>query len=452
MHSKPRSMKVQVVAVLCALLVAPGETVIYAQSAPQVPSAQGHAASVISNDQLDSLVAPIALYPDPLLAQVLAASTYPLELVQLQQWLSKHPDLKDETLTAAVQKEDWDPSVQAMSAFPDLVKRLIESIKWTTDLGNAFLAQQNEVMDAVQRMRMKAQQAGNLKSSEQQTVETKVIENKTVLVIQPASTQVVYVPSYSPVVMYGPPIYPYPAFYYPPPSYYATGALIAFGVGVAIGAAYHGGWGWGCGWGHGHSNVNINVNNNYVRHNNNNINRGNINNGNRPGGGGNSWQHNPQHRGGTPYSNRATASQYGGTARGDSMATRQANASQGQARQGTQQPSNMNRGGGGASPSQRPSGGSTSNLGSNTNRGAGGTSPTQRPSGGSTTGLGTNQAGGANRVGNQQVRSTPSPTNSSAFAGASSGMSGNAARTSSQRGASSVSSSRGGGGSGARRK
>ncbi len=453
MHSNLRSIRIQVMAVLCAVLVAPGETVMYAQSAPPSASVQGQASDTIPNDQLDSLVAPIALYPDPLLAQVLAASTYPLELVQLQQWLSKHPDLKGEALTAAVQKEDWDPSVQAMSAFPDLVKRLVESIKWTTDLGNAFLAQQGDVMDAVQRMRMKAQQAGNLKSSEQQTVETKVVENKTVVVIEPASTQVVYVPSYSPAVMYGPPIYPYPAFYYPPPSYYATGALIAFGVGVAIGAAYHGGWGWGCGWGRGgYSHVNINVNNNYVRHNNNNINRGNnninrgnINNGNRPGGG-NSWQHNPQHRGGTPYSNRATASQYGGTARGDSMATRQTNAREGRTRQGTQQTNNMNRGAGSASPSQRPSGGSASNLGSNTNRGAGGASPSQRPSGGSASNLGTNQAGGGNRVGNQQVRSTPSPTNKSAFAGASSGMSGNAARTSSQRGASSVSSSRGGGG------
>ena len=287
MHLNPRSKNVQVVAVLCALLLAPGEIGLYAQAAPQDSSAKDQTAGTIPNDQLDSLVAPIALYPDPLLAQVLAASTYPLELVQLQQWLSKHSDLKGEALTAAVQKEDWDPSVQAMSAFPDLVKQLIAGIKWTTDLGNAFLAQQSDVMDAVQRMRMKAKQAGNLKSSDQQTVETKVIETKTVVVIEPASTQVVYVPSYNPVVVYGPPIYPYPAIYYPPPSYYAAGVAIAFGVGIAIGAAYHGGWGWGCGWGRGYNNVNINVNNNYVRNNRNNINtgninRGNINNANRP--------------------------------------------------------------------------------------------------------------------------------------------------------------------------
>jgi len=422
-----------VLAIVCALLLAPGEISLYAQAAPQASSTKGQEAGTIPADQLDSLVAPIALYPDPLLAQVLAASTYPLELVQLQQWLSKHADLKGEALTAAVQKEDWDPSVQAMSAFPDLVKRLVESIKWTTDLGNAFLAQQSDVMDAVQRMRMKAKQAGNLKSSEQQTVETKVIETKTVVVIEPASTQVVYVPSYNPVVVYGPPIYPYPPIYYPPPSYYAAGAVMAFGVGIAIGAAYHGGWGWGCGWGRGYNNVNINVNNNYVRNNNNrnnintgNINRGNINSGNRTGGG-NSWQHNPQHRGGTPYSNRDTASKYGGTARGDSMATRQTNARQGQARQGTQQqPGNVNRGAGNAGTSPRPSGGGASNMGAN-------------------------QTGGGNRVGNRQVPSTPSATNKSAFAGASNGTSGSAARASSQRGASSVSGSRSSGGGGRKR-
>ncbi len=361
-----RSHSQWLVTVLCASLLAYGNAVTYAQPVPQDASAGGQAAAVIPNDQLDSLVAPIALYPDPLLAQVLAASTYPLELVQLQQWLAKNAGLKDQALTDAVEKQDWDPSIQAMSVFPDLVKQLIENIKWTTELGNAFLAQQSDVMDAVQRMRMKAQQAGNLKSSEQQKVETRVVESKTVVIIEPANPQVVYVPSYNPVVVYGPPIYPYPPIYYPPPSYYAAGMVIAFGIGVAIGTSYRGGWGWGCGWGH--SNVNINVNNNYVRQqrtnintgniNAGNINRGNINTGNRPGtlpAGGNSWQHNPQHRGGVPYSNQAIANKYGGTARGDSMATRQANARQIN-RQGAQQhPGTTNRGAGNA--------GSSSDLG-----------------------------------------------------------------------------------------
>src|SRR6202008_198180 len=119
---------------------------------------------------------------------------YPLELIQLQQWLLKNNTLKDQELVDAVQKEPWDPSVQGLAAMPDLVKRLADDIQWTTDLGNAFLAQQSDVMDAVQRMRQKAQGTGNLKSSEQQKVETKVVESKQVVVIQLASPDVVYVP------------------------------------------------------------------------------------------------------------------------------------------------------------------------------------------------------------------------------------------------------------------
>jgi hypothetical protein len=210
-HSNGRSNSVRfLVAVLCALLIAPADTWAYARPVHPDAAPQDQEVAKIPNDQLDSLVAPIALYPDPLLAQVLAASTYPLELVQLQNWLAKHADLKGQALTDAVQKEDWDPSVQAMSAFPDLVKQLVDGIKWTTDLGNAFLAQQSDVMDAVQRMRKKAMDAGTLKSTEQQKVETKVVETKTVVVVQQANPQVVYVPSYNPVVVYGPPVYPYP--------------------------------------------------------------------------------------------------------------------------------------------------------------------------------------------------------------------------------------------------
>src|SRR6266850_5771985 len=170
-----------------------------AQEAPKIPS-----------DQLDSLVAPIALYPDPLLSQTLVASTYPLEIIQLQQWLQKNKNLKDKALADAAKKQDWDPSIQAMAALPDVVKQMAENIKWTTDLGNAFLAQQSDVMDAAQRMRKKAKDGGNLKSSEQQKVETQVVESKQVIVIQQASPEVVYVPSYNPTVVYGAPAYPYP--------------------------------------------------------------------------------------------------------------------------------------------------------------------------------------------------------------------------------------------------
>ena len=169
------------------------------QRRPREPAAK------IPPEQLDSLVAPIALYPDPLLAQTLVASTYPLEIIQLQQWLAKNKDLKDKALADAVAKQPWDPSIQSMAAVPEVVKRLADDIQWTTDLGNAFLAQQSDVMDAVQRMRKKAKDKGALESNEQQKVETKVVEEKTIIVVESANPEVIYVPSYSPTVVYGPP-------------------------------------------------------------------------------------------------------------------------------------------------------------------------------------------------------------------------------------------------------
>ena len=304
---------------VCTVAVVPGDSMAYTASirAAQAPSSEGQPAK-IPPDQLDSLVSPIALYPDPLLAQTMAASTYPLEIVQLQQWLARNPGVKDKALVDAVAKQQWDPSIQAMAALPDVVKRLADDIQWTTDLGNAFLAQQSDVMDAVQRMRKKAKDTGNLKSSEQQKVETKVIESKSVIVVEQANPQVVYVPSYDPVVVYGPPVYPYPPIYYPPAGYYAAGMAISFGLGIAMGAAWGGGWGWGAGWGN--NQIIINNNNNFNRNTNinggnrNNINggdRNNIGSGNR--GGDASWKHNPQHRGGAPYGDRGTADRFGGT-------------------------------------------------------------------------------------------------------------------------------------------
>src|ERR1700751_2307524 len=302
-------------AVSCVISIAAGGTPLWAGAQQPVSSTQSQAAK-IPPDQLDSLVAPIALYPDPLLAQLLAASTYPLEIIQLQQWLSQHKDLKDQALEEAVMKQDWDPSVQGLAAMPDVVKRLADDIQWTTDLGNAFLAQQSDVMDAVQRMRKKAQDAGNLKSSEQMKVETKVVESKQVIVIEQANPQVVYVPSYNPTVVYGAPVYPYPPISYPPPGYYAAGMALSFGVGLAMGAAWGGGWGYNAGWG-GNNNITINNHNNFNR--NSNINGGNRTNVSGGRGNNSSWQHNSKHRGGTPYSNRATADKFGGTTRGSSQ-------------------------------------------------------------------------------------------------------------------------------------
>ena len=432
MNPKPKKCGMRMrslVVTLCALALVPGDSLAYGSfTRPRLASARPDQAAKIPPDQLDSLVAPIALYPDPMLAQTLAASTYPLEIIQLQQWLTKNPGLKDKALADAVAKQPWDPSIQAFAALPEVVKRLADDIQWTADLGNAFLAQQEDVMDAVQRMRKKAQDTGNLKSSEQQTVETKVIENKSVIVVEQANPQVVYVPSYDPVVVYGPAVYPYPPIYYPPAGYYAAGMAISFGVGVMMGAFWSGGWGWGCGWG-GNNNININNNNNFNR--NSNIgggNRNNIGSGNRPSnqparGGGNrggnsTWKHNPQHRGGAPYKDRATADRFGGTTRGDSLSNRQSSARQQVGRQGGNLPSN--RAGGGAGVSNRAAGGGVGNR-------AGG--------------------GGADRVGSRDL-SRSGGGNRDAFGGGSrgsKGYSGSSARQTSSRGSSSMS-SRGGGG------
>jgi Protein of unknown function (DUF3300) len=371
----------------------PGDPMTSAPLLQSALSPSNDQAPKIPPDQLDSLVAPIALYPDPLLAQTLAASTYPLELIQLQQWLLKNPELKDKALADAVAKQPWDPSIQAMAGLPDVVKRLADDIQWTTDLGNAFLAQQSDVMDAVQRMRKKAYDNGNLKSGEQQHVETRVVENKSVIVVEQANPQVVYVPSYDPMVVWGAPLYPYPPIYYPA-GYYAAGLAISFGFGVMMGAFWGGGWGWGCGWSN--NNININNNNNFNR--NSNIgggnrasqlpnrggNRGAIGGGDRGnfGGGGRgdtSWSHNPQHRGGAPYRDRATADRFGGAARGDSLANRQAGARQQLGRQGgnlassRSGPGVSDRAGGGLGGGNRFSAGGPNSIGGrDLTRGGGG--------------------------------------------------------------------------------
>jgi len=408
---------------ICTIALLPGDTLAYASSSrlAQATSPQDQVAK-ISPDQLDSLVAPIALYPDSLLAQVLAASTYPLEIIQLQQWLARNPGLKDQALADAVSKEPWDPSIQALAGLPDVVKRLADDIQWTADLGNAFLSQQSDVMDAVQRMRKKAQDKGTLKSTEQQTVETKVIENKSVVIIQQANPEILYVPSYDPMLVYGPPVYPYPYYPYYPPGYYAAGLAISFGIGLAMGAWWGGGW--GCGWGN--NNININNNNNFIRNSNRDRAsqlpaRGGADRGGLGGGRGESnWKHNPQHRGGAPYRDRATADRFGGAARGDSLANRQASARQQIGRQGGNLPSNR---AGGAGVSNRAGGG----VGAGTRPGA----------------------GGSNSIGSRDV-SRGGGGNRDAFGGGSrgsKGYNGSSARASSSRGASSMG-SRGGGGFG----
>lgn len=360
-------------------------------TATPTPTATDKDQPKLTADQLDSLVAPIALYPDPLLSQSLVASTYPLELIQAAQWIEKNPKLKGDELTKEIEKQEWDPSVQATAVVPDLLKRLTEDITWTHNLGNAFLEQQSEVMDAVQRLRKKAKDAGKLDSSEQQKVETKTVESKTVIEIQPTSTSVVYVPTYSPTVIWGPPMYyPYPPIYYPP---YYGGAWLGFGVGVAVGIGISGGWGWGCGWGGG-GNVYINHNNTFVK--NNNIRTG--NNVNVGGAGGRSnWNHNPSHRGGAPYASTNSANKFGGSTAGSRTG---AGSRPGATATGT------SRTGGGLSSSSgsRPS---TSSLGSSSSRSTGGDKVGSRSvpssSSRSTGGFG-GMSSGASRMGASSAR------------------------------------------------
>jgi len=265
---------------------------------PPPPSASGAqpagTGTTFKQEELDAMLAPIALYPDALLSQVLMASTYPLEIVEAARWQKQNPSLKGTALQDALQKQTWDESVKSMTAFPDVLSKLNQDLGWTQKLGDAFLGQQQQVMDTVQSLRAKAQAAGNLKSNEQQKVETQQDSGKTYIVIQPANPEVVYVPTYQPTVVYG--AWPYPAYppYYPP-YWAAPGAAFvsgfAWGVGIAAGAAL---WG-GCNWGRGDVNVNVNRYNNF--------NRTNINNSN--------WNHNVNHRGAVPYRDNGSRGKYG---------------------------------------------------------------------------------------------------------------------------------------------
>jgi hypothetical protein len=206
-----------------------------AQTAPVPPYTQQ------TPEQLQQLVAPIALYPDSLVAQILAASTFPEQVVQADRWVQSHPDLKGEALGQAVDQQPWDPSVKALTAFPTVLGNMDKNLSWTSSLGDAYYNQQQGVMDAVQVMRQKAEQAGTLQSTPQQTVTT---QGSTV-VIQPAVPDVVYVPAYDPWLVYGYPIVPWPGWY-PYPGIWYGGPYLSFGIGFGIG--FFGGFGWG--WPH----------------------------------------------------------------------------------------------------------------------------------------------------------------------------------------------------------
>ncbi len=293
---------------LIAVLALPAE--LLAQSPGETPS------KTFSKEQLEQILAPIALYPDDLIAQTLMASTYPLEVVQADRWAKKNKDLKGDALAKALEKESWDPSVKSLMNFPQVLTMMSEKLDWTQKLGDAFLAQQKDVMDTVQTLRRKAEAAGNLKTTPEQKV---IVEKETqTIVIQSANPQVVYVPVYNPTVVYGAWPYPaYPPYYYYPPGYAAGAAFWGFAAGVAVGAAW--GYAWGnCNWHGGDVNVNVNRNANLNR----NINRGAYAN-QLPAGGRGSWQHNPEHRKGVSYRDQATGQKFNRASTNEAMKSRE---------------------------------------------------------------------------------------------------------------------------------
>ncbi|MFI5090858.1 MAG: DUF3300 domain-containing protein [Terriglobales bacterium] len=216
-------------------------------AAPAPPAQQGPPYAQQTPEQLQRLVAPIALYPDSLVAQILAASTFPEQVVEADRWVQAHPDLKGDALGQAVDQKPWDPSVKALTAFPSVLGNMDKNISWTSSLGDAYYNQQPDVMDAVQVMRQRAQESGNLKTTPQQTVTT---QGSTV-VIQPADPEIVYVPAYDPWLAYGYPIAAWPGWY-PYPGIWFGGPYLSFGFGFGIGGFGGFGWGWnhwGFNWG-----------------------------------------------------------------------------------------------------------------------------------------------------------------------------------------------------------
>jgi Spy/CpxP family protein refolding chaperone len=369
-------------------------------------------APVLKQEELDQVLAPIALHPDPLVSQILMASTYPLEVVQADRWVKQNASLKGDALTKALESQSWDPSIKSLVNFPQVLTMMSEKLDWTQKLGDAFLADQKKVMDTIQSLRAKAQASGNLKTTKEQTV---IVEEK-IIKIEPANPQVVYVPTYNPTVVYGAWPYPaYPPYYYYPPGYVAT-SMFAFGAGVAMGAAW--GYAWGnCNWGGGDVDIDVNRNTNI----NNNINRdqakqklqerGQVN---QKGQG--KWQHSPEHRQGVSYRDQGTAQKFNRASTNDQIKSREQ--FRGRAEQGRQE---LGRGGG-AGVSDRASG-----LGGAGQAGGGSRGPTAGTMDRGAGGIG---GGSSNKGG--------------AFQGVDRGGSG--AASASQRGSASRSSFSGGGG------
>ncbi|MBW6401697.1 DUF3300 domain-containing protein [Roseomonas sp. HJA6] len=291
-----------------------------ATAAAPRPVATSGQQQALTQAQLEQLLAPIALYPDDLLMQVLMASTYPLEVVQAKRWLGEGQNaaLRGDALTQALVAQPWDPSVKSLVPFPDVLTMMNDQLDWTQQLGDTVLAQQQDVMNAVQVLRGRAQAAGTLQSGPQQTVNVTQTVNvpppaagapppvvtppPQVITIAPTQPNTVYVPAYDPNVVYGTWPYPQtPPYYYPPPVGWGVGNALLTGMAFATGAAVVGSlWGWASpSWGRGNIDVNVN------RYNNINVNRAQINN--------NVWQHDVSHRHGVAYSNDSVRNRVGAT-------------------------------------------------------------------------------------------------------------------------------------------
>lgn len=287
---------------LCAapLVLMSGLTTAPARAQDAIPPAQVQTANEaqLPEGQIEQLVGPIALYPDPLLTQVLMAATYPLEVVEAARWSHDNSMIKGQALQDAMQAQSWDPSVKALTAIPQTLQMMNDKLDWTQQLGDAFLAQQQDVLNAVQKLRAQAQAAGNLQSTPQQVVTTEAPEvgaaasGPRPIVIEPVNPDVYYVPVYDPAVAYGAWSYPeYPPFNWTPPGFVASN-VVSFAAGVAVGSAI---WG-GCNWWQ--NRVTINVDRfNVFNHTNINVTNEN-------------WIHNPEHRHGVPYQNASVARRF----------------------------------------------------------------------------------------------------------------------------------------------
>ncbi len=310
---------------IAAGLMYPALRLPHAAAQSAAPAGASSAPAPIPQEKLDSLLAPIALYPDDLLAQTLMAATYPLDVVSAARFVKENKGLKGDALDRAVLEKNWDPSVQSLTAYPQVLEMMNDKLEWTQELGDAFLADQKRVMQTVQGLRQKAEAAGNLKSTEQQ----KVVKEQSVIIIEPAQPEVVYVPTYNPTVVYGSWWAPaYPPYYWPPPAYYyPPGSLLVAGAitwGIAYGIANNH-WGWSnCNWNGGNVNINVNRNNTFI--NNNAEFKNKVNNGN--------WNHNPAQRKGVAYSDARTRDQFRKSDPGATAARRDARGFDGGSRAG----------------------------------------------------------------------------------------------------------------------